>query len=353
MTEILLRDSHAASARCNAFGPPLADGVIRWRSEDFRVVEKLGFEADGDGEHLLLEVEKTDCNTDWVAKQMAKSLQLQRSAVSYAGMKDRRAITRQFFSIHLPGQPTPEPDQLRGPGFEILGISRHRRKLRRGALAENEFEIRIRELEGDLQGVEKRLEQLRECGCPNFFGPQRFGRDGNNLGLAWRCLVDGQRFGSRERRSLVFSSARAALFDLVLARRVRLGNWNCFIDGDLAMLERSRSIFAADGDDDELRRRLDSLEIHPAGPMPGRETASGDDNERLRLEAEVLQPFDAMIKGLVRSGVDAQRRSLRLVPRGLTWDFDASGLVVKFRLRPGGFATTVLREVVRARVVPG
>jgi len=149
------------------------------------------------------------------------------------------------------------------------------------------------------------------------------------------------------------ASARAALFDLVLARRVRLGNWNRFIDGDLAMLERSRSIFAADGDDDELRRRLDSLEIHPAGPMPGRETASGDDNERLRLEAEVLQPFDAMVKGLVRSGVEAQRRSLRLVPRGLAWDFDASGLVVKFRLRPGGFATTVLREVVRARVAPG
>ena len=327
--------------------------MIRQRPEDFRVIEKLGFEADGHGEHVLLEVEKTDCNTDWVARQMAQSLQVQRSAVSYAGMKDRRAITRQFFSIHLPGKTIPTPGQLQGPGYEVLGISRHRRKLRRGALAGNEFEIRIRELDGDRQGVQERLEELRVSGCPNFFGPQRFGRDGNNLGLAWRCLVDGQRFGGRERRGLVFSSARAALFDLVLARRVRLGNWNRFIDGDLAMLEHSRSIFDVDGGDDELGRRLDALEIHPTGPLPGREGKAGRDSERLRLETEVTEPFAAMVDGLVRAGVDAQRRSLRLVPRNLDWEFDAAGLVVKFRLRPGGFATTVLREIVALRELHG
>lgn len=316
------------------------------------MVEKLGFEADGDGEHLLLEVEKTGCNTDWVARQMAQSLQINRSAVSYAGMKDRRAITRQFFSIHVPGKTMPTPEQLRGDGYEVVRIARHRRKLRRGTLAENEFEIRIRDLDGNRQDLQNRLQQLRDCGCPNFFGPQRFGRDGNNLGLAWRCLAGGQRFGGRERRGLVFSSARAALFDLVLAHRIELGNWNCFIDGDLAMLEHSRSIFAADGDAD-LQQRLDTLEIHPTGPMPGREGKTVRDSERVHLESAVIEPFAAMVDGLVRAGVDAQRRSMRLVPRDLDWDFDADGLVLRFRLRPGGFATTVLRELVALRDISG
>ncbi len=310
------------------------------------MAEKLGFDADGDGEHLLLEIEKTGCNTDWVARRLAKSLRVPRSAVSFAGMKDRHAVARQFFSVHYPGKKTPSPESIGEPGFGVRSVARHRRKLRRGGLAENEFQIRVRELSGDLDVVASRLELLRRCGCPNFFGPQRFGRNGANLGLAWRCLVDAQRFGGREQRGLVFSTARAALFDLVLAHRVRLGTWDRFVEGDLAMLEHSRSIFPVDLSDADLDRRLASLEIHPTGPLPGRAPENADSNERSQIETDVTEEFQALINGLARAGVDARRRSLRLVPRDLTWDLRGNELVMQFRLRPGGFATTLLRGVV-------
>lgn len=337
---------HAQTRFCDAHGVPPASGVIRTRPEDFRVTEKLGFDADGDGEHLLVEVEKTGCNTEWVARRLAKSLKVARSAVSFAGMKDRHAVTRQFFSVHYPGKKTPPPESIGEPAFVVCSVARHRRKLRRGALAENEFQIRVRELSGDLDALVSRLELVRRCGCPNFFGPQRFGRDGANLGLAWRCLVDAQRFGGRERRGLVFSTARAALFDLVLAQRVRLGSWDRFVEGDLAMLEHSRSIFPVDLSDADLGGRLASLEIHPTGPLPGREPEHADSNERWQIETDVTKEFQGLIDGLARSGVDARRRSLRLVPRDLTWELEGDELVMRFSLRPGGFATTLLRSVV-------
>lgn len=348
MSEDNFRARHAAARDCHAFGAAPVSGLIRQEPQDFEVVERLGFEPDGEGEHLLLRVRKTDCNTDWVARQLARSTGVGRAAVSYAGLKDRHAVTTQYFSIHLPGQATPAPDALQGPGYEVLSLARHRRKLRRGALTENAFRIRVRALAGDHEALEARLRLIRVRGCPNFFGPQRYGRNFGNLDLAWRCLVEGRRPGGRERRGLIFSAARSALFDLVLAHRVRLDNWDRFVDGDIAMLEHSRSIFRVDPADSDLEGRLAALDIHPTGPLPGRQQDDArDESTRACLESEALSGVLPLLDGLARHGLDPGRRSLRLVPRELTWRLEDSDLFLDFRLRPGGYATSVIRCLVR------
>ena len=169
-------------------GKPIGTARFKARPEDFLVEEILGFEPSGEGEHCCLWIEKTDRNSNDVASYLAERLGIRKRLVSHCGLKDRHAVTRQWFSIHLPGQASPVAADLECEGLRVLAISRNARKLRRGSHDGNRFTIRLRGCGFTFAAASARWQQILARGVPNYFGPQRFGRNGDNLRQARRLF---------------------------------------------------------------------------------------------------------------------------------------------------------------------
>ncbi|RPE77156.1 tRNA pseudouridine13 synthase [Vulcaniibacterium tengchongense] len=329
------------------------DAVLRARSrtvaEDFFVEELPGFAASGSGEHLLLTVEKRGMNTAHAAERIAAWAGVPAAAIGYAGLKDRRALTRQRFSVHLPKRRLPDLGALaREHGDERLRVLEHAwhaRKLPRGALAGNRFALVLREVDGDRDLVEARLQAIAAHGVPNYFGEQRFGRGAGNVGQA--LAMFGGRRVRRDERALLLSAARSELFNRALAARVARGCWDRALDGEVWMLDGSRSVFGPVPHDAEIARRLAGFDIHPSGPLWGRgELRSA--GEAAALERAALADPDALAlrAGLEAAGLKQERRALRLRPDGLRWHWpDARTLALEFALPPGAYATAVLAEL--------
>jgi tRNA pseudouridine13 synthase len=332
-------------------GQPVASGKLRATPEDFQVWELPLVEPQGSGSHLWLEICKRGANTQWVAEQLAAAAGVPVRDVGFAGMKDRHAITTQWFSIGL--QNAAGADRSDWANWDISGVSilraeRHVRKLRRGALRGNRFRIVLRDVQGNLDGLRERLACLARRGVPNYFGPQRFGRAGANLPRAVHWLEHGGRI-KRSLRSIYLSTARAFLFNALLSERVRRDNWDRLVDGDLAMLDGSSSIFACGVIDPELRQRCAKFDIHPTGPLAGRggERGAGrTTGEAAALEVRVLESHSALVNGLEKAGVEAGRRSLRVLPGAFQWSMEQANLTLEFTLPSGAFATSVVRELV-------
>ena len=323
-------------------GPPI-EGRIRVEPGDFRVDEELGFEPTGAGEHALLFVEKIEANTEWVAKRLAEKAGVAPMAVGYAGLKDRHAITRQSFSVHLPGKADPDWSALAIPGVRVLAASRHDRKLKRGAHRGNRFRIRVRDVEGDREAVERRLALIRERGVPNYFGEQRFGRDAGNIAQA-RAYFAGRRLHKHE-IGFALSAARSLLFNAVLATRVADDSWDSALDGDVWMLAGTHSIFGPEPWTVDLARRLAAFDIDPTGPLLGAGELRTTGLVRA-IEEGAIAPYRDLADGLARAGLVQQRRALRLAVEGLAHEWESDGaLVVELRLPAGAFATVVLREL--------
>lgn len=332
----------------HAFGAPVGGGLIRCLPEDFRVEECLSFTPSGDGEHLMLRLRKSGWNTDALARWLAEAFGVPRSAVAYAGRKDRQAVTDQWFSVHRSGH-TDLAGVAFPQGVACLEIVRNRRKLRPGAVAGNRFRLRVRELTADHGALEARLLYLAREGVPNFFGPQRFGRGGRNLAGARRWLLQGVGRGGKNVRGMYLSAARSLLFNQVLGERIHRGCWNRLVAGDRAMLEHTRSHFPVDVVTPGLAERCALGELHPSGPLPGVEK-DGAGSLAVALEERALLPYREWVDALVRRGVDAARRPLRVFPRGLAWWFPGPDCVeLAFELPSGAYATSVLREVLATR----
>ena len=321
--------------------------LIRASAEDFRVTELPKVEPDGRGEHLLVRVRKRDANTPWVATQLARWAGVPARAVSYAGMKDRHAVTEQWFSVHCLGA-EPDPEAFDVPGAEILELHRHSRKLRRGALAGNAFVIVLRELTEDATLLATRAERLAD-GVPNRFGPQRFGRGGRNLVRAQRWFDGGAAPRDRLQRGLLISAARSALFNEILEARVAAGVWATPLAGDIMMLDGRGSRFAADRDDDTLTARCAAGDVHPSGPLWG-EGGSEATADAAVFERDVLERHPKLAAGLERVAA-IERRPLRVMPRGVKATVLArDALQLEFSLPPGAYATSVLDELADWRV---
>lgn len=325
-------------------GPVAATGSIRCQPRDFRVFEVPAVTLDGEGNHLWLEVEKSGANTDWVAGRLAAAAGVPRRDVGFAGMKDRHGVTTQWFSIGLQEADNADWEDWSIEGVRFLQAARHGRKLRRGALAGNRFELVIRELAGDTGGLEERIAALVADGFPNYFGPQRFGHGGRNLERARAWLEHGGRV-RRQQRSLYLSAARSYLFNQVLASRVQRGDWNRLLDGDVAQLDRRRPVFSCELPDETLERRCAAFEIHPTGPLPGKD-GRGPERTAAAVEDAVLEQEPGLVAALGRAGVEAGRRSLRVVPVGLDARVDGDCLELSFELPAGSYATSLLRELV-------
>lgn len=283
------------------------------------MTELLGIEFSGDGEHDWLWVEKSGSNTAWVADQLARHAGVSSRDVGYSGLKDRHAVTRQWFSVRRPTGEGTDWDAVDLEGVTLLERHRHQRKLKRGAHRGNAFRIALRgnEVAAHRDELVARLRRIAGEGVPNYFGEQRFGRDGGNVALG-EAVLAGRRM-SRSQRSLGLSAVRSRHFNDELSARVEADSWNRLQPGDTANLDGSGSVFAVDDVTDELAQRCADFDIHPCGTLPSLEAA----------------------------GVKAVSRPLRIRVEELQWKFSDGALRLEFRLRKGSFATSVLRELVR------
>jgi len=334
------------SALPRAHGAAVLSARMRSSPEDFIVTEIDAFAATGSGEHLLLTVEKRGMNTAFAASRIAQWAGVPEMGIGYAGLKDRHAVTRQSFSVQLPGRADPDWSALAIPGVRVLAASRHDRKLKRGSHRGNRFRIRVRDVDGDRERVESRIAMIRERGVPNYFGEQRFGREAGNVDLA-REMFKGRRV-RRTEAGLALSAARSLVFNAVLAQRVDDGSWDCGLDGEVWMLAGTHSIFGPEPWTIDLARRLAAFDIDPTGPLVGegelRTIARARD-----VEERAIAPYRDLVDGLAATGMSQQRRALRLRVEGLLHEWEADGsLVVEFRLAAGSFATVVLRELCAA-----
>jgi tRNA pseudouridine13 synthase len=319
-----------------------AGGTLRAIPEDFVVEEDLGFAPDGDGSHLLLKVRKRNANTGWVAQELARALGCQVRDIGFAGLKDRRAVAIQWFSLPATPRSLADATGLENPEFAVLEVHRHRRKLPRGALAGNRFTLRIRHYTAAAEQLQERCESIARCGVPNYFGPQRFGRDASNL-----ARLAAPRPGRPD--GFVLSAARSLIFNAVLGERVRQGSWDRLAPGDVANLDGRGSVFPVPELTPDLSDRLAQQELHPTGPMWG----VGELMTRgpvLELEQRIGAQLAEACALVSAAGLRQERRSLRLKVRDLTWQLAADEVVLGFWLRSGSFATAVLRELLSDQV---
>ena len=266
------------------------------------------------------------------------------SEVGYAGLKDRQALTVQWFSVPARPRPADFWMSVRTDEFRVLEVQANARKLKRGALSGNRFRIRLRKVAWSREQLEQKLSALRAHGAPNYFGPQRFGREGFNLDRIEHWLQSGAAPAGRAERGFALSAARSLIFNAVLARRVEAGDWSRLEPGDLASLDGSASHFRVDSIDDEICRRLESFDIHPSGPLWGRGDPQSS-GRALATELEVGAEFRSVAKLLAVEGLDQERRALRCAIRDLEAEADSGTLTLSFSLGRGQFATSVLREI--------
>lgn len=329
-----------------AWGKACGVAELKVTAEDFQVEEVLDIPLTGEGEHLWLWIEKQHLNTEEVAKCIAKIIQIPLGRVSYAGLKDKHALTRQWFSIHLPGKVDPDLTGLESDILKIIKVNRHQRKLQRGTHSANKFIIKLKQLQADHQNLNERITSIATHGVPNYFGLQRFGLGGNNIIQALQWAKQKNSYpAQRAMRSRLLSSVRSYLFNKVLAQRVSMGNWNNLMDGDILSFTTSKSFFPV-ADLAANDTRFTDLDIHPTGPLWGQQELVTTGTARL-LEQQVINDHRSLACWLELVNLYQERRILRLPVANLTWSYvDSSVLQLTFTLPPGCYATAVIRELV-------
>lgn len=330
----------------------LPHGTIRNSPEDFIVEELPAYPASGEGPHLYVTIRKRERTTLDALKALCRALDADEKGAGFAGMKDRHAITTQTISLPFPlDRSLDEALALSLDGIDILDARRHRNKLKPGHLLGNRFTIVVRDIPSEsIEGVIEALERAGQEGVPNAFGPQRFGRAGDNVerALAW---LSGKERGPRDRREqrLVFSALQAHLFNEVLARRIELGSWAQPIEGDLLKKSDTGGLFLSTDVEVDRERALRG-EVSPTGPIFGAKMR-WPEREALAIEREVLEslPDAAEIIEKNRKLGEGSRRVLRLLPDAMRVEKlpeDPHGLRASFVLPKGGYATTVLAQAV-------
>jgi tRNA pseudouridine13 synthase len=301
-----------------------ASATLKVHNEDFVVTELPLQLPSGAGEHIWVDVEKNGANTVYVAQQLALAAGVNEWDVGYAGLKDRYAITRQWFSIYLPKGDTPDLTQLQHPEFKVLSQSRHVKKLRPGDLQGNRFRIVLREVSGDRAAVETNLQAVAAQGVPNYFGAQRFGHDGGNVEQGRAMLAREIRVRNPKKKGIYLSAVRSFVFNEVLALRIQQGRWGQTLPGDV-MTDAGQ----------------------PTGPLWGRGRVSTTDDAQA-LENGVAERHATLCSGMEYAGLDQERRALVAKPADMSWEWpQADQLVITFSLPAGTYATTVLGEILQ------
>ncbi len=308
----------------NAYPASGASATLKRLNEDFIVTELPLHLPCGEGEHLWLDIEKNGANTAFVAQQLAEAARVQEVDVGYAGLKDRYAITRQWFSIYLPKGETPDLTQLEHPEFKVLSQSRHVKKLRPGDLQGNRFRIVLRDVTGERDAIEANLKAIASHGAPNYFGGQRFGHGGGNVEQGRAMLAREIRVRNPKKKGIYLSAVRSLVFNDVLALRIQTGLWGQTLPGDV-MNEAGQ----------------------PTGPLWGRGRVTTTDQAQA-LENAVAERHATLCAGMEYAGLDQERRALVASPTDMSWEWpQANQLVLTLSLPAGTYATTVLNEILR------
>ena len=349
---------HSMDSLAYVGGRPTGSAVIKQQFSDFRVDEDLGFAPSGAGEHLYLQLRKRGLSTTELARRLAELAGVSDRDVGYSGMKDRRGECSQWFSIRLEAGREKVLAGLESDAVQVLQTRRNHRKLRVGSHRANHFQLLLRDCRGNKDEFERKLAIISTRGVPNYFGPQRFGRQLSNLhqvqelfaaGTAGTASPRGR--GGRSRRGMLYSAARAYLFNELLSARLAAGNWASYVPGDVLNLDGTSRYFtvAEDQWDDTLQQRLDTFDIHVTGPLAG--IANPQDKyltvaAAADIERAVLEDFPQLMAGLQNHGLQAGRRALRFPVRDLEWHWSAADqLLLSFVLPRGAYATSLLREV--------
>jgi len=299
-----------------------ASGTLKRLNEDFIVTELPLQHPCGEGEHLWLEIEKNGANTTFVAQQLAEAARVPDVNVGYAGLKDRYAITRQWFSVYLPKGETPDLTQLQHPEFKVLSQSRHMKKLRPGDLHGNRFRIVIRDVTGERDAIEANLDAVASQGVPNYFGAQRFGHGGGNVEQGRAMLAREIRVRNPKKKGLYLSAVRSLVFNDVLALRIQSGLWGKTLPGDVM-----------------------DVAGRPTGPLWGRGRVITTDQAQA-LENLVAERHAALCEGMEYAGLDQDRRALVASPADMSWEWQhANQLLITFILPAGTYATSVMSEI--------
>jgi len=326
-------------------GAPRSTAFIRTTPDDFKVVENLGFEPEGEGEHVFLYVRKRGENTDWVARQLAKFAGLNPRDAGYAGKKDRHAVTEQWFSLPMINRPEPNWRLFGGKTIDILKTARHARKLRTGSLKGNRFQLRLRDVTHEDEFL-ARIEQVKAQGVPNYFGEQRFGFDFGNLDKGVAVLEGRLKERQRNKKTIYISAVRSWCFNHLISQRINGDGLFSPMDGDVFMLAESQSCFVEPAVSDELLSRLAEKEIRPTAAMWGRGTLLTESVAREWEDAQ-LKPWENVLERLEHIGIKQERRAAVLHPQGLEAVRESEGQwLLSFDLPSGAFATSVLRELV-------
>jgi len=303
-----------------------AQGMLKQHNADFCVTELPLATPSGEGEHIWLWVKKDGANTAYVAQCLADYAGVKTMDVGYAGLKDRYAITEQWFSIYFPKGETPDFMQLKHAEFTVLKQSRHVKKLRRGDLAGNAFVITLRDIEGEHARIEANLQQIQQHGVPNYFGEQRFGHEGGNVEQGRMMLAREIRVRNQKKKGIYLSAVRSFVFNEVLAARIQQGLWGKTLEGDV----------------------LDNQGI-PTGALWGRGRVATT-AAAAELENTIAQQHPALCEGMEYAGLTQERRALAAIPKDMTWQWlDNSRLQLSFSLAAGYYATSVLREILDAQ----
>ena len=308
----------------------------------------------GEGEHVYLHVRKREVNTHWVARLLAEKFGVKENDVSYAGQKDRYAVTTQWFSIYAPkiemtldARPFPDED------IEILTQPRHSKKLRRGDLIGNRFNITLRSVKANQDAlkqkntsteelklaIEENLQAIKKNGVPNYFGLQRFGRGGGNMDQALAMLTGQRREKNRQKKSMYLSAARSYIFNQVLAARIEKGLWGESLAGDI-----------------DVSGGETQAAVKATAPMWGRGRLTSLE-ETLELEKIISEPHQDLCDGMEHAGLNQERRDIVSNSENMQWQWLEQDLAeeseiseseltlnVSFALASGHYATSLLQE---------
>ncbi len=326
-------------------GGPLGRARFKELPEDFVVEELLGFEPSGVGEHCLVWVEKRDLETNTAGARLADALGLRRRLVSHCGLKDRHAVTRQWFSLHMPGQASPEPTALESEGLKVLRVTRNTRKLRRGIHLGNRFTVRLRRPDFDPAATAERWDRICSLGVPNLFGSQRFGNEGRNVEKAL-AMFRGE-FQPRDRllRGLLLSATRSHLFNAVVAERMARGNWDKALRGEVFGFPGNGTLLLIGNQRGDEAERFSKGMLEITAPLWGCGELHSAEEVR-ELESEVRSRFHECTAGLEAAGLRQERRVMRLRPNNPElMILDDGDFQLSFDLPRGTYATALLREL--------